>query len=123
MANFIGIDLGTTNSAISSYDGNTVKIWKSSDGYDVTPSAIYVDKRGNKYIGQKAYARTSVDPENVALRFKRMMGTNTMVSLPNLDKSLSPEECSAEILKTLLRNQQHKQQNIHIHLLLGQQFQ
>ena len=101
MANFIGIDLGTTNSAISSYDGNTVKIWKSSDGYDVTPSAIYVDKRGNKYIGQKAYARTSVDPENVALRFKRMMGTNTMVSLPNLDKSLSPEECSAEILKTL----------------------
>lgn len=101
MTHFIGIDLGTTNSAISSYDGNTVKIWKSSDGYDVTPSAIYVDKRGNKYIGQKGYSRASVDPENVALRFKRMMGTSTAVKIPNAGKDMTPEECSAEILKTL----------------------
>ena len=101
MTYFIGIDLGTTNSAISSYDGENIKIWKSSDGNDVTPSAIYVDKRGNKYVGSKAYQMTANEPENVAIRFKRMMGTSTLVSLPNMGKDLTPEECSAEILKTL----------------------
>ena len=101
MTNFIGIDLGTTNSAISSYDGESVKIWKSSDGYDVTPSAIFVDKRGNKYAGKKAYNQMANDPENVAVRFKRMMGTSTMVSVPNFGREWSPEECSAEILKTM----------------------
>ena len=101
MTNFIGIDLGTTNSAISSYDGENVKIWKSSDGYDVTPSAIFVDKRGNKYVGKKAYNQMANDPENVAVRFKRMMGTSTMVSVPNFGREWSPEECSAEILKTM----------------------
>jgi len=101
MKNFIGIDLGTTNSAICSYNGEQVKIWKSTDGYDVTPSAIYIDKRGNKYIGKRAYDSTMNDPENVALRFKRMLGTNTPINIPNLGKIMSPEECSAEILKTL----------------------
>ena len=101
MTYFIGIDLGTTNSAISSYDGENVKVWKSSDGFDVTPSAIFVDKRGNKYVGSRAYQMTASDPDNVAVRFKRMMGTSTMVSIPNLGKELTPEECSAEVLKTL----------------------
>lgn len=101
MKNFIGIDLGTTNSVICSYDGEQVKIWKSTDGYDVTPSAIYIDKRGNKYVGIKAYNKIPQDPENVASRFKRFMGTNTPINIPNLGKTMSPEECSAEILKTL----------------------
>lgn len=101
MTNFIGIDLGTTNSAISSYDGENVKIWKNSRGYDVTPSAILVDARGNKYVGNDAYEEMVRDPENVAVRFKRMMGTSTMVKIPNLGKDLSPEECSSEILKTM----------------------
>ena len=47
MSWYIGIDLGTTNSAICSYDGNNVRIWKSPEQNDVTPPAIYVDKRGN----------------------------------------------------------------------------
>jgi molecular chaperone DnaK len=54
MAYYIGIDLGTTNSAICSYDGMTTRIWKSPEQTDVTPSAIYIDKRGNRYYGQKA---------------------------------------------------------------------
>ena len=53
MKYYIGIDLGTTNSAICSYDGQTTRIWKSPDQYDVTPSAIYIDKRGNRYYGKR----------------------------------------------------------------------
>ena len=52
MDNFVGIDLGTTNSAICSYDGSEPRIWKSPEQNDVTPSAIYFDRRGNKHVGQ-----------------------------------------------------------------------
>ena len=55
MTNYVGIDLGTTNSAIASYDGQTVRIWKSPEQNDVTPSVIYIDRRGNKYVGKRAY--------------------------------------------------------------------
>ena len=47
MGNFIGIDLGTTNSAICTYDGSSEpRIWKSKEQNDVTPSVIYFDRRG-----------------------------------------------------------------------------
>lgn len=98
---YVGIDLGTTNSAISSYDGENVQIFKSPEQHDVTPSAIYFDKRGNKYVGSRAYNSASRSPENAALLFKRFMGTSTKVKILAVDKELTPEECSAEILKTL----------------------
>jgi molecular chaperone DnaK (HSP70) len=39
---FVGVDLGTTNSAICSYDGETVRLYKSPEQHDVTPSAIFM---------------------------------------------------------------------------------
>lgn len=101
MRHYIGIDLGTTNSAICSYDGTSVRVWKSPEQNDVTPSAIYVDKRGNKYYGQKAYNQAPYNPTNSATLFKRFMGTNTKIELESAGVSLTPEECSAEILKVL----------------------
>lgn len=101
MKHYIGIDLGTTNSAICSYDGTNVRVWKSPEQNDVTPSAIYVDKRGNKYYGQKAYNQAPYNPNNSATLFKRFMGTNTKIELEAAGLSLTPEECSAEILKVL----------------------
>jgi len=101
MKYYIGIDLGTTNSAICSYDGTNVRVWKSPEQNDVTPSAIYVDKRGNKYYGQKAYNQAPYNPNNSATLFKRFMGTNTKIELEAAGLSLTPEECSAEILKVL----------------------
>ena len=98
---YVGIDLGTTNSAISSYDGENVQIFKSPEQHDVTPSAIYFDKRGNKYVGSRAYNSASRSPDNAALLFKRFMGTSTKIKIVAVDKELTPEECSAEILKTL----------------------
>lgn len=64
--NYIGIDLGTTNSAICSYDGEMVRLYKSPDQNDVTPSAIFIDRRGNKYSGSgpmTAPQRTLTTPQ------------------------------------------------------------
>ncbi len=97
--NYIGIDLGTTNSAICSYDGEAVRLYKSPDQNDVTPSAIFIDRRGNKYLGKRAYDSAAKNPDNAATKFKRMMGTSTPVKLGAVNITMTPEECSAEILK------------------------
>ncbi|MGA2494817.1 MAG: Hsp70 family protein [Roseiarcus sp.] len=98
---YVGIDLGTTNSAICSYDGEEVALYKSPEQTDVTPSAIFMDRRGNRYIGMRAYNASARDPGNAATLFKRLMGTSTPISLPALNVVMTPEECSAEILMTL----------------------
>lgn len=101
MKHYIGIDLGTTNSAICSYDGTNIRIWKSPEQNDVTPSAIFIDRRGNRYYGSKAYNQAPYNPTNSATLFKRFMGTNVTLDFESADLSLTPEECSAEILKVL----------------------
>lgn len=101
MKTYVGIDLGTTNSVICSYDGENVRLFKSPDQHDVTPSAIFIDRRGNKYVGKRAYDNAARNPENAATLFKRLMGTSTPVKLPAVNLVMTPEECSAEILRTL----------------------
>lgn len=96
---YVGIDLGTTNSAICSYDGESVRLYKSPDQNDVTPSAIFIDRRGTKYLGKRAYDSAAKNPDNAAIKFKRMMGTSTPVKLAAVNITMTPEECSAEILK------------------------
>ena len=101
MKNYVGIDLGTTNSAICSYDGEQTRIWKSPEQNDVTPSAIYIGRRGNKYVGKRAYDSAARSPDNAATLFKRLMGTSTPVRLPAVDITMTPEECSGEMLRAL----------------------
>ncbi|HZG20810.1 MAG TPA: Hsp70 family protein [Herbaspirillum sp.] len=61
--NYIGIDLGTTNSAVNAFDGENVRLFKSPDQNDITPSAIFIDKRRNKYVGKRAYDNAARNPE------------------------------------------------------------
>ena len=69
---FIGIDLGTTNSSITSFDGKETRVHKSLEGQsDVTPSVIHIDKRGSKYYGHRAYNNEPYDPNNTAKLFKK----------------------------------------------------
>lgn len=98
---FIGIDLGTTNSSITSFDGKETRIWKSPEQNDVTPSVIYINKRGGKVYGQSAYNNEPRDPGNTAKLFKRLMGTNTKIHFDYNNLEMTPEECSTEILRTL----------------------
>lgn len=102
----IGIDLGTTNSAISvNYAGKTETV-KNGAGSDYTPSVFGVDKSGNKVVGIKAYDRlykSSSDEEikNNKAEVKRLMGTGETIHFDRIDADLTPEEVSAEILKSL----------------------
>ena len=98
---YVGIDLGTTNSAICSFDGESIRLYKSPEQHDVTPSAIFIDRRGNKYIGSRAYNIAARNPDNAAVLFKRLMGTSTPVKLPAVNLTMTPEDCSAEVLRAL----------------------
>ena len=102
MREYIGIDLGTTNSVISTYNGdhNHLAIHESRECNNVTPSVIsFVGQR--MFIGYLAYMRAPATPESSASEFKRRMGENTLIELPAVDRTLTPEECSSEILKEL----------------------
>ena len=76
---YLGLDLGTSNSAIAGYDGSELRLFKTAEGTDVLPSVILLDKRGHKFVGQRAYDRTMLSPGNVAQGFKRLMGTSSPI--------------------------------------------
>ena len=101
MKHYVGIDLGTTNSAICSFEGVRTRIWKSPEQNDVTPSAIFVGSRGNILVGRRPYDKAPFSPSNTATLFKRLMGTSTPVELPAVGRTMKPEECSAEVLRVL----------------------
>ncbi|MFN9473611.1 hypothetical protein [Acidovorax sp.] len=51
---------------------------------NVMPSAIFIDRRGNKCVGARAYSNATRNPDNAAVLFKRLMGTGTRMQLPGL---------------------------------------
>ena len=97
-----GIDLGTTNSAIAVLRGVETEVVKNNDGVDTTPSAVWIDKRDRLYVGKAARERCEVDPDNARMEFKLRMGT---IGDPYLfrasGRSMTPEQLSAEVLKSL----------------------
>ena len=62
---YIGIDLGTSNSAVVGNLGGNTRLFKSSDGADVLPSVIYLDRRGHRFVGKTAQDRIMSAPKNV----------------------------------------------------------
>ena len=103
---YLGIDLGTSNSAIVGNSNGALRLYKTSDGRDVLPSAIYIDRRGNKFVGKKAQDQALLSPENVAQGFKRLMGTATPFKFAGAEIELTSEEASADVLRTLLAQAQ-----------------
>ncbi len=102
----IGIDLGTTNSEIAVSVGGGTEISKNAQQDEYTPSVFGVDKAGNKIVGRKAYDKlfkSSSEEEfvNNKAEVKRLMGTAETIYFERLGLSLTPEEVSAEILKSL----------------------
>lgn len=102
MSLYLGIDLGTSNSVIAGLRDGRVKIFRPTDGGETLPTMIYFDKRGHRLFGRRAHDQAFINPENVAAGFKRLMGTNTPITIPGVELTLSPEECSAEIIKQLI---------------------
>lgn len=96
---FVGIDLGTTNSAAAVFDGERVTVVRNAQGGTVTPSVVRIDKQGRVTVGTRARRFVESDPANTATEFKRLMGTGKGLDLGGAPRK--PEELSAEILKAL----------------------
>lgn len=96
-----GIDLGTTNSclAIPNNDHGFEIIENQADRMSVTPSAVLINGKGRMLIGQRAYNSQKV--EDLAIQFKRQMGTSKMISFSSAELEKTPEELSSEVLKQL----------------------
>ena len=98
----IGIDLGTSNSAVAGMAGGRVKIFKTPEGTDTMPSVVYRDRRGNQTVGVRAFDQAQLAPENAVDGFKRLMGTDTPFKFGSTGQSVTPEQIATEILRTLV---------------------
>jgi molecular chaperone DnaK len=96
-----GIDLGTTNSSIALLDGLDVTIFKNNENAEYTPSAVWIDKNNQIVVGHEAKKRLESDSENAQCEFKLRMGKGTDFLFKRSGRRMTPEELSAEILKSL----------------------
>jgi molecular chaperone DnaK len=123
MAKIIGIDLGTTNSAVAIIEAGVPKIIENIEGNRTTPSVVAIAKNGDRLVGQLAKRQSVTNPQNTIYGVKRYMGHSfsdkevqndltkiafkiekdgsggALVKLG--DKSYRPEEVSAMILQKI----------------------
>jgi len=97
MSKIIGIDLGTTNSCVSIYEGGEAKVITNPEGMRTTPSVVAF-KKEEIIVGQKAKNQMVTNKDTIS-SIKRKMGTNEKVHAN--DKDYTPEEISAMILSDL----------------------
>jgi molecular chaperone DnaK len=123
MAKVIGIDLGTTNSAVAVMEAGEPTIISNAEGGRTTPSVVAVSKAGERLVGQVAKRQAVTNPDNTIFSIKRLMGrkydeptaeydrkmlpykiakaANGDASVQMGDKQYSPPEISAMILQKL----------------------
>ena len=122
MAKIIGIDLGTTNSAMAVMQAGKPEIIANSEGNRTTPSVVAINKNGERLVGQVANRQRVTNPTNTIFGVKRLIGrkftdpevqkdielmpykiikAGTGVKVEMADKEYSPEEVSAMILSKL----------------------
>ncbi|MFN6268858.1 MAG: Hsp70 family protein, partial [Akkermansiaceae bacterium] len=99
----LGIDLGTTHSAVGVVDSGFPILLANEEGKRIIPSAVWYGQNGEIEVGYKALRRRVTDPMRVVTSVKRWMGAER-ISDPVLNAiGKTPEEVSAEILKELKR--------------------
>ncbi|MGH7024485.1 MAG: Hsp70 family protein, partial [Caulobacteraceae bacterium] len=95
----LGIDLGTTNSAVGIWREGAVELIPNSLGDCLTPSAVSLDEDGALLVGRAARERQVTHPDRTATAFKRYIGTSRNTRLG--DRDFLPEELSALVLRSL----------------------
>ncbi|WP_181227526.1 molecular chaperone DnaK [Helicobacter pylori] len=122
MGKVIGIDLGTTNSAMAVYEGNEAKIIANKEGKNTTPSIVAFTDKGEILVGESAKRQAVTNPEKTIYSIKRIMGLmfnedkakeaekrlpykivdrNGACAIEILGKVYTPQEISAKILMKL----------------------
>jgi len=123
MSKILGIDLGTTNSAMAIIEGGEAKIIENAEGSRTTPSVVAISKTGERLVGQLARRQAVTNPSNTVFGIKRFIGhtfdgkeaqkdkatvpyeisksTTGGVEIKMGDKNYRPEEISAMIIQKL----------------------
>ncbi len=99
MGKVIGIDLGTTNSAVAFIEGGEPAIIANAEGGRLTPSVVGFNKSGERLVGQVAKRQAVSNPDRTIASIKREMGTDYKVKIE--DKEYTPQEISAMIVQKL----------------------
>ncbi|KXB48000.1 chaperone protein DnaK [Tissierellia bacterium KA00581] len=99
MSKIIGIDLGTTNSAVAVMEGGEPTIIANVEGNRTTPSVVAFAKNGERLVGETAKRQAITNADRTVISIKRKMGTDYKVKID--DKDYSPEEISAMILQKI----------------------
>jgi len=119
----VGIDLGTTNSAVAAMEGGKPTIITNAEGQRTTPSVVAYTKNGDQLVGQIAKRQGVVNPENTFFSVKRFIGRkmnetteectqvpykvtsdsagNVKIKSDTAGKEFAPEEISAQVLRKL----------------------
>ena len=102
MARAVGIDLGTTNSAVSVLEGGEPTVIANAEGFRTTPSVVAFTKDGEVLVGETAKRQAVTNVDRTIASVKRHMGTNWTFAVD--DKKYTPQEISARILAKLKRD-------------------
>lgn len=99
MGKIIGIDLGTTNSAVAIMEGGQATIIPNAEGNRTTPSVVAFTKDGERLVGETAKRQAIMNPDRTIASIKRDMGTDRKVTIDG--KAYTPQEISAMTLQKL----------------------
>ncbi|MBO1753936.1 molecular chaperone DnaK [Allobranchiibius sp. CTAmp26] len=102
MARAVGIDLGTTNSAVAVLEGNDPEIIANAEGGRTTPSVVAFAKNGDVLVGEIAKRQAVTNVDRTIRSVKRHMGTDWSTEIDG--KTYTPQEISARILQKLKRD-------------------
>jgi molecular chaperone DnaK len=102
MGRAVGIDLGTTNSVISTLEGGEPKIISNAEGHRTTPSVVAFAKNGEVLVGDQAKRQAITNPDRTVRSVKRHMGTDWSIEVDG--KAYNSQEIAARILMKLKRD-------------------
>ncbi|WP_237036312.1 molecular chaperone DnaK [Mediannikoviicoccus vaginalis] len=105
MSKIIGIDLGTTNSAVAVMEGGSASIITNVEGNRTTPSVVAFTKDGERLVGETAKRQAITNPSRTISSIKTHMGSDYKVDIDG--KHLNPEDISAMILQKLKADAEH----------------
>src|SRR3990167_9070081 len=92
MSKILGIDLGTTNSAMAVVEAGQPRILENKEGMRTTPSIVAVGKNGERYVGITAKRQTGTNPINTIFSAKRLIGRRFSDAEVQHDRKTLPYE-------------------------------
>src|SRR3712207_9527600 len=97
MGKIIGIDLGTTNSCVSVFEGNESVVIANSEGKRTTPSVVAFVDGGERKVGDPAKRQAITNPTNTIYSIKRFMGERFSNVKSEVDRQIGRASCRERV--------------------------